>query len=40
MEHKYPDVHFVLDVLAGSLVVFTAEGDLLLEDDQFESLKR
>ena len=30
VQHKYPDVQFILDALARSLVVLTAEGDLLL----------
>ena len=30
MEHKYLDFQFILNTLAGSLVVLTAEGDLLL----------
>ena len=39
MKHKYPGVQFILDALAGSLVVLTAEGDLLIEDDHIESSK-
>ena len=38
MEHKYRDVQFILNALAGSRVVVTAEGHLLLEDDNVESL--
>ena len=38
MEHRYPNVQFIMDALAGSLVVSTAEGDFLLEGDHFESV--
>ena len=38
MEHKYPNVQFH-QALDGSLVVAIAEGDLLLEDQNFELLK-
>ena len=40
MEHKHPDVQFILDALARILVVLDSEGDLLFEDDHFESFKR
>ena len=38
MEHKFPNVQFILDAHAGSLVVLTAEGHSLPEDDHFGSL--
>ena len=40
MEHKHRDVQFILEALVGSLVGLAAERDLLLEDDNFESLKK
>ena len=40
MEHQCPNVQFVLLAFVGSLVVFAAEGDILLEDLNFESLKK
>ena len=39
MDLKFPDVQFILNVLARSLLVLTSQGDLLLEDDHFESFK-
>ena len=38
MEHTYPDVQFIVNAFARSLVVLTEEGELLLEDDNFELL--
>ena len=40
MEHKCPNVQFILEALVGSLVVFTSKGYLLLEDQIFEPLKK
>ena len=38
-EHKSPNVQFILDTLAGSLMVLTADGNFLFEDGRFEPLK-
>ena len=37
MEQKYPDVQFILAALVGSLVVLTAQGYIMLDNDHFES---
>ena len=37
VELKYLDAQFILNALAGSLMVFSAEGDFLLEDENFEA---
>ena len=37
MANKIPNVKFILETLAGSLVALTAEGNLLLEDSNFEN---
>ena len=39
MEHKYPDVQFIVDALARGSVVLTAEEDLLPGEDNFKSFK-
>ena len=39
MEDKYQDVPFILNAFSGSLLVLTAEGHFLVEDQKFESLK-
>ena len=39
MESNYPAVQCFLEALVGSLTAVTAEGDLLLGDQSFESLK-
>ena len=40
MENKNPDVKSMLEALVGNLVVWTAEGDLLLEDQKNSSHSR
>ena len=40
MEHKYPDVPFILDALPEAWWFYGTEGDPLLEDDHFESIKQ
>ena len=39
MKCNNPDVKFILEALIGILMAWTAEGDLLLEDQQFELFK-
>ena len=40
MEYQNPDVKFILEALVGSLMTLTAEGDLLLENQNFESKRK